>query len=287
MVIPVILLMAAKAILITCVTFFLVMTLIVWWIKTTISTLSLLAAGGVSDEDLFNKAHEQLMKHHTEGKPFFTLVFSSSNHTPFEFPDGRIDLYEQPKATESNAVKYADYAYGEFFKKAKNSPYWKDTLFLIVADHDIRVRDDDLVPIENFHIPGLILGADTQPRTIKTVASQIDLPTTLISLMGIDAQHPMIGRDISSKPADLAGRAMMQYQDNDAWMEGNQVIILREDKQPFHATYHRAIAYDRTIKELMPSKKPINATQIDRRALSHVLLPSLLYREQKYRLPKR
>ena len=242
---------------------------------------------GVSDEDLFNKAHEQLMKHHTEGKPFFTLVFSSSNHTPFEFPDGRIDLYEQPKATESNAVKYADYAYGEFFKKAKNSPSWKDTLFLIVADHDIRVRDDDLVPIENFHIPGLILGADTQPRTIKTVASQIDLPTTLISLMGIDAQHPMIGRDISSKPADLAGRAMMQYQDNDAWMEGNQVIILREDKQPFHATYHRAIAYDRTIKELMPSKKPINATQIDRRALSHVLLPSLLYREQKYRLPKR
>lgn len=235
---------------------------------------------GVSDEDLFNKAHEQLMKHHADGKPFFTLVFSSSNHSPFEFPDGRIDLHEQPKATENNAVKYADYAYGEFFKKAKTSPYWKDTLFLIVADHDIRIRDDDLVPIENFHIPGLILGADIQPRTIKTVASQIDLPTTLISLMGIDAQHPMIGRDISAEPGNIAGRAMMQYQDNYAWMEGEQVIILREDKQPFHATY------DRTIKELMPSKKPSNASQIYQRALSHVSLPSLLYRKQKYRLPK-
>jgi phosphoglycerol transferase MdoB-like AlkP superfamily enzyme len=53
---------------------------------------------GASDEDLLNKTHEQLLKHHASGKPFFTLAFSSSNHAPFEFPDGRIELYEQPKA---------------------------------------------------------------------------------------------------------------------------------------------------------------------------------------------
>ncbi len=235
---------------------------------------------GVSDEDLFNKTHEQLMKHHADGKPFFTLVFSSSNHTPFEFPDGRIDLYEQPKASENNAVKYADYAYGEFFKKAKASPYWKDTLFLIVADHDIRVRGNDLVPIKNFHIPGLILGADIQPRIIKTVASQIDLPTTLISLMGIDAQHPMIGRDISAEPADLAGRAMMQYQENYAWMEGNQTVILRADKTPIFGIY------DKTKKALVASEAPNDVTDMNARALSHVLLPSLLYRDQQYHLPR-
>lgn len=235
---------------------------------------------GVSDEDLFNKTHEQLMKHHQAGKPFFTLVFSSSNHTPFEFPDGRITLHEQPKASENNAVKYADYAYGEFFKKAKASPYWKDTLFLIVADHDIRIRGDDLVPVKNFHIPGLILGADIEPRVIKTVASQIDLPTTLISLMGINAQHPMIGRDLSAEPEGLAGRAMMQYQENYAWMEGNQAVVLRADKEPTYAIY------DKSIKELIPSKKPNDAHAMHQRALSHVLLPSLLYREQKYHLPK-
>lgn len=235
---------------------------------------------GVSDEDLFNKTHEQLMKHHAEGRPFFTLVFSSSNHTPFEFPDGRIELYEQPKASENNAVKYADYAYGEFFKKAKVSPYWKDTLFLIVADHDIRVRGDDLVPVKNFHIPGLILGADLEPRVIKSVASQIDLPTTLLSLMGINAQHPMIGRDISAEPENLAGRAMMQYQQNYAWMEGSQAVVLRADKAPTYATY------DKANKKLIPSNKPSDADEMYQRALSHVLLPSLLYREQQYHLPK-
>ena len=67
-------------------------------------------------------------------------------------------------------------------------------MFLIVADHDIRVRSDTLVPIERFHIPGLILGDDIKPQKLSTIASQIDLPVTVLSLMGIHAQHPMTGR---------------------------------------------------------------------------------------------
>jgi phosphoglycerol transferase MdoB-like AlkP superfamily enzyme len=235
---------------------------------------------GVSDEDLFNKTHEQLMQHHAEDKPFFTLVFTSSNHTPFEFPDDRIDLYEQPKASENNAVKYADYAMGEFFKTAEASPYWQNTLFLIVADHDIRVRGVDLVPVKNFHIPGLILGGDIKPRVIKTVASQIDLPTTMLSLMGINTKHPMIGRDISTEPEDLPGRAMMQYKENYAWMEGANAVVLRAGKAPTYTTY------DKANKKLVVTEAPNNATEMHQRALGHVLLPSLLYREQEYHLPK-
>ena len=238
---------------------------------------------GASDEDLLNKTHEQLLKHHASGKPFFTLAFSSSNHAPFEFPDGRIELYEQPKATDNNAVKYADYAIGEFFKKAKASPYWKDTVFLIVADHDIRVRGDSLVPIKHFHIPGLILGADIPAKRLTTIASQIDLPVTLISLMGIHGQHPMTGRDLSSEPSDQLGRAMMQYNANFAWMEqtkeGNQVVVLREGKAPAHATY------DMQQKQLNEAPAPSNAKALEDRALANSLLPALLYSEQRYHLP--
>ncbi|HQS37103.1 MAG: sulfatase [Methylotenera sp. 24-45-7] len=238
---------------------------------------------GVSDEDLLNKTHEQLLAHHKAGKPFFTLAFSSSNHAPFEFPDGRIDLYEQPKGTDNNAVKYADYAIGEFFKKAQNSPYWKDTVFLIVADHDIRVRGVSLVPVERFHIPGLILGADIKPQRFTGMASQIDLPVTLLSLMGIAGQHPMTGRDLSSLAADTPGRAMMQYNDNFGWMEqtknGNQVVVLRSGKAPAHAVY------DAKNKQLKETAAPENAQLLEDRALANVLLPDLLYNEQRYRLP--
>jgi len=238
---------------------------------------------GASDEDLLNKTHEQLLKHHASGKPFFTLAFSSSNHAPFEFPDGRIDLYEQPKATENNAVKYADYAVGKFFESAQKSDYWKDTLFIIVADHDIRVRGNTLVPIEHFHIPGLILGADIQPQKITSITSQIDLPVTALSLMGIHAQTPMTGRDISSEGPDVLGRAMMQYNYNFAWMEqtsqSNEVVVLREGKAPAHGVY------DTKTKHLNESSPPADAKAIEQRALANSLLPALLYSEQRYRLP--
>jgi phosphoglycerol transferase MdoB-like AlkP superfamily enzyme len=234
---------------------------------------------GVSDEDLFNKAHEQISARHAGGKPSFTLIFSSSNHSPFEFPDGRIKLHDNEKSTDNNAVKYADYALGKFFEKARASAYWRDTVFLVVADHDIRVRGDSMVPIERFHIPGLILGADIKPRRIKSVISQIDLPTTLLSLIGVDATHPMIGRDLTRENDTLPGRAMMQYEQNYAWMEGQDVVVLRPDKAP---SYGR---YDPLRKRLADAPPPADAEQMAQRALGHSLLPAWLYREQRYRLP--
>lgn len=237
---------------------------------------SFVGSWGVSDEDLFNRVHQQLMLHHASNKPFFTLVFSSSNHAPFEFPDGRIQLIDKEKHTEKNAVKYADFALGQFFKKAKESRYYKDTIFLVVADHDIRVRGDQLIPIKNFHIPGLILGADIQPKKIKTIASQIDLPTTLLSLAGIETDLPMIGRDISSEPDGLTGRAMMQYNDNYGWMEGDSLVVLRPEKPPTFARY------DAASKQLSITKAPFDGPRKVKRALANSLLPEWLYREKRY-----
>ncbi len=245
------------------------------------------ASWGVSDEDLLNKTHAQLLAHHASGKPFFTLAFSSSNHAPFEFPDGRITLFEQPKATDNNAVKYADYAIGEFIKKAKASPYWQDTVFLIVADHDIRVRGNALVPVEHFHIPALILGGAITPKTIDAIASQIDLPVTMLSLMGVRAQHPMTGHDLSALDADYRGRAMMQYNYNFGWMvqtgqsaNDNQVVVLREGQPPAFAHY------DVAHKTLVNQPPPANAMPLTETALANALLPALLYQEQRYRLPE-
>lgn len=242
---------------------------------------------GASDEDLLNKTHAQLLAHHASGKPFFTLAFSSSNHAPFEFPDGRISLYEQPKATDNNAVKYADYAIGEFIKQAKASPYWQNTVFLIVADHDIRVRGESLVPIEHFHIPGLILGGPVKPKTIDVIASQLDLPVTVLSLMGVATQHPMTGHDLSQIPADYRGRAMMQYNANYGWMEqtgdsaaDNHVVVLREGKPPAFGQY------DPKRKQLQTTPPPADAPQLANRALANALLPALLYKEQRYHLPE-
>lgn len=186
---------------------------------------------GVSDEDLFQKAHEYF---ESKGDaPFFSLVFTSSNHSPFEFPDGRIELYDEEKGTVNNAVKYADFAMGKFFEKAMASKYWENTLFLVVADHDARVWGASEVPIEHFQVPGLILGADIEPKKYQSIASQIDLLPTLVSLMGISVEMPAIGRNLLDPVWEgIPGRAQMQYHDVQAFMEGDRVVILRRNVEP-------------------------------------------------------
>jgi phosphoglycerol transferase MdoB-like AlkP superfamily enzyme len=187
---------------------------------------------------------------------------------------------EQPKQTRNNAVVYSDHALGEFIHQAKNSAYWKDTIFLIVADHCAQADGENLVPIEDFHIPGAILGADIQPKVVRTVSSQIDLAPTLMSMMGISGKHPMIGRDLT-KPEELnsEGRALMQFSDYFALMQGNQVTVLRPSQPALVGQY------DPVLKNLtLESEANEQAFNL---SLAHSLLPSWLYRTQKYTLKTR
>jgi phosphoglycerol transferase MdoB-like AlkP superfamily enzyme len=238
---------------------------------------------GVSDEDLFDMAHTRLQALHAAADPFFMLVFSSSNHTPFEFPDGRIELFDEPKQTVHNAVKYADHALGQFMAHARASDYWSDTLFLVVADHDTRVYGDELVPIGKFHIPGVIVGADVSARTIDSVVSQIDLAPTLLSLMGVDSEHPFPGRDLTRTLAEfgnssslLPPRAMMQFDQNFAWLERDRLTVLLPDGSS------RQFNHDQRKQQLEPA--PTTDAEAVRQALANVLMPAWLYREQRYRM---
>ncbi len=226
---------------------------------------------GVSDGDLFNKAHNLFSRQ--KDSPFFSLVFTSSNHAPFEFPDNAIELYETPKNTVHNAVKYADKALSDFFTKAKKSNYWDNTIFLVVADHNSRVYGNKLVPVERFRIPGLIIGPGVKPMVYDEIASQIDLPTTLLSLMGISGYVPMLGRDLTQKPKDLPGRAILQFYKYQAYLSGNQMIILQPENKIEQFEYKQAT--------LFPVKTDITLADT---ALAHALWASYTYQKQLYRL---
>ena len=230
------------------------------------------ATWGVADEDVFNKALEVFKGHGTS--PFFSLILTTSNHSPFDFPDGRIELYEKPQKTQNNGAKYADYALGEFFKTAKKEPYYKNTLFLIIADHSSRLHGLDLIPVEKFHIPGLLIGPSVKPGVYTRVASQIDMTPTLLDLMGISAEHPCPGRSLLSLPDNLPGRAILQYGGINAFMEGNRVIILRPDIQPAQFTYEN--------ERLIPSTIDPDFAKT---ALAHALLPGYLYYNRFHHLP--
>lgn len=223
---------------------------------------------GASDEDMFNQVDRLLRQ--DQGKPTFTMAFSVSNHTPWEYPEGRIHPEGDP-ATVNNTVRYADWAIGDFFRKAKQAPYWNNTIFLVVADHDARVSGS-MVPVRHFHIPALIIGPGVPQKNDSQIISQIDLPPTLLSLMGLDTVHPMLGRDLTRSQA---GRAMMQFNNNYGYMQGESLVVLEPGKPARTFKYTRPSTYD-----------PVESDPVlEKEALAHVLWPSWAYRELRYALP--
>ncbi|MEZ5471731.1 MAG: LTA synthase family protein [Marinicella sp.] len=225
---------------------------------------------GVSDEDLFNKAIHLLDS--ANKQPQFMLVFSSSNHTPFEFPDNKIELYDQEKATVNNAVKYADYALGQFLNNLDQKGYFENSIVMVVADHDARVMGDDLVPVNRFHIPGFIVGKGVENKIDESLVSQIDLAPTLLSLLGIDSPTPMIGRDLTQVDSNYKGRAIMQYANNQAYLTQESIVILQPDK--------KAVQYQ--IKDGQPDTT--RSLSPDNTALAHAQFASWSYNNEKYKL---
>ena len=231
---------------------------------------------GVSDEDLFARAHEYFQERTADNEPFFSLVFTSTNHMPFEFPDDRIELYDDEKNTVNNAVKYADYAVGEFIDIARKSDYWDDTVILVISDHNSRVYGQQLVPVQRFHIPGLILGGDIAAENVSRIASQIDIIPTLLSLMGVTAEHPAIGLDLTRSDIDgIEGRALMQFGDNFAYMLGGKVLVLQKQQAPMQFVYSNGELLEAEVEPAMVA----TAT-----ALS--AWPFIAYGENSYRLPR-
>ncbi|UWY59739.1 LTA synthase family protein [Aliarcobacter butzleri] len=152
---------------------------------------------GVSDEDLVIKANEKFKSYYENNEKFVSVMFSSSNHMPFELPDGKIEFEKNiPKASVENAIKYADFAIGKFFELAKKEDYFKDTVFVVIADHNVRVYGDQIVPIDMFQIPAIIVSSDIPHQIFTNLTSQSDVLATALDLIGIDLSYPILGNSI-------------------------------------------------------------------------------------------
>jgi phosphoglycerol transferase MdoB-like AlkP superfamily enzyme len=232
---------------------------------------SFVATWGVSDEDLVERANEEFRR--PRDRPFFALLLSSSNHEPFEIPDGRIEPYNSPLHTRENAIKYADHAIGRFFELARREAYFADTVFVVVADHDARVKGAPLVPVERFRVPALVIGPGVPVGPYDRVASQIDLVPTLLGLMGIEATLPTPGRNLLRLPEDDPGRALMQYGLNHGFRLGNRLVV--------HQPHRPAQSFRIEGAALVPVA---DDPELTRDALAHALWPGEVYRRQLYSL---
>ena len=220
------------------------------------------ASWGVSDEDLFKKANEKFVKLSNNNQPFCSVVFSSSFHDPFDIPQGKVNIdgVKTDDPRRLTAAKYADYALGKFFEQAKKEDYYKNTVFLVIADHDSRVRGIGAFPLTNYSIPALIISTDITPRVDKRIVSQIDMLPTLLSLTGVSGEFPLSGEDLTRD--DIIERAPVSYNELFGYVKGDKFTLLVPGTAPifFKIGEHNTITESNSLsqKDLSVSVSVLN-----------------------------
>jgi len=189
--------------------------------------ISFANAWGMADEDLYRQAMQVADREAAEKKPFFMHLMTTSNHRPYTYPDGRVDI---PSGSgRDGAVKYTDYAIGEFLRQAEGHSWFDDTVFVIVADHQAGSAGKRALPVERYHIP-LWIYAPHQftPQHVTTLASQIDLAPTLLGLLDVSYRSAFFGQDVFRNPPNRALIANYQYL---GLFDGQRLAILEPQKK--------------------------------------------------------
>jgi phosphoglycerol transferase MdoB-like AlkP superfamily enzyme len=150
---------------------------------------------GVADENLFTLALREIDNTVSTGKPVFAQVMTVSNHRPYTYPDGRIDI---PSHTgREGAVKYTDYSINKFLKEARHKSWFDNTVFVIVADHCASSAGKTELPVNKYHIPMMIYSpVNIQPGKMERLMSQIDMGPTLLGLLNFSYISKFYGYDI-------------------------------------------------------------------------------------------
>ncbi|MEY2917063.1 MAG: hypothetical protein RIS73_777 [Bacteroidota bacterium] len=187
-------------------------------------------AWGIDDEGAFDYTLEQCDKSFAAGKLFFNHMMTVSNHRPYTFPDGRIDI---PSASQSIAggVKYTDYAINKFLTDARQKPWFNKTLFVIVADHCSKSAGKTDLPVNRYHIPCFIYAPGLiKPSIEQRLTSQIDLVPTVLGMLNLNYNSRFLGYDLFKTPAGNERAFISTYQDMGYIKDGKLVILSPQRK---------------------------------------------------------
>ena len=203
---------------------------------------------GVHDGDLFELVDQKLMQ---ANQPTFNFIMTLSNHPPYGVPESFISPITFENAPQKlknkildkdnfnkrmRALAYTDQALGDYMQKAKGSPYFKETLFVLTADHShdmyISWEEEELyqqkkIPLI-FYSPNLLKITST---TNENQGSHLDLPATLLSLISASpTKLQSWGRSLFVEPNN---KFLFSYHINcldDVCRSKEQTFVLQKDQ---------------------------------------------------------
>lgn len=184
---------------------------------------------GTSDEDTYRETLKILDSCWEKRENIFAHIMTISNHRPYTYPDGRIEYEGNPMSRQA-AVKYTDWAIGDFIAKASKKEWFSSTVFIIIADHCASSAGKMSLPLKRYHIPAMIYSPGfIEPQFIEKVCSQIDIFPTLFSLMHVSYDSPFFGENVLSE--EFKQRSFMATYQDLGYYSNDTLTVLSPVKQ--------------------------------------------------------
>src|SRR6185503_10126798 len=186
---------------------------------------------GVADEHLYEQVIDEIDRDTAAqpDRPVFAHVMTTSNHRPYTYPPGRIDI---PSGHgRDGAVKYSDYAIGLLLERARDKPWFRDTVFVITADHGASARGTSQIPVDKYLIPVFVYSpAHVSPARVDRLMSQIDIAPTLLGLLDFRYYTKFLGRDVLNSPPE-SDRAFVGNFQTLAYLKGDRMAVLQPKRR--------------------------------------------------------
>lgn len=184
---------------------------------------------GIADEDLYTLSMTKMDEEYANGNRFFTHIMTTSNHRPYTFPENRIDL---PQKYREGAVKYTDWAIGDFIRRSSTKPWFDNTIFIFVADHTAKAAGKTDLPVWRYHIPMIWYAPKLiKPGKMERLMSQIDVGPSLLGWLGVNYQSRFFGYDIFNLEPGRERAFISTYQKL-GYMKGGRLVVLDANKTP-------------------------------------------------------
>ncbi|EPH12096.1 LTA synthase family protein [Myroides odoratimimus] len=177
---------------------------------------------GIWDEPFFQYMRTTLNE---KKGPFFATIFTVSSHEPFNIPaqyEGKFPIGDVPI---HKTVGYTDYAFKKFFEESSKEPWFKNTIFIITADHTNQIAYDEYKELVNrTAVPILIYTPDERLKGVdKRLAQQIDIYPTVLDLIGYDKPFRSWGRSLVNDT--ITTPYTINYGGNEyTYQEGNYIV---------------------------------------------------------------
>ncbi len=218
---------------------------------------------GIWDEPFLQYTAQVLTE---KQQPFFSTIFTVSSHAPYQvpekyegkFPKGDLDIHQ--------CVGYTDYALKQFFKTIEDKPWYKNTVFVITADHGNQIHYEAYQKTANrYAVPILIFDPNGKYHGVDhSLAQQIDIYPTLASITGYQKPFRSWGRSLVSdtiqKPYALAhtGTNFLFMRDS--------LIVVRDDENTL-GLYQIS---DKALENNIADKNPLKTKKMDEMAKGFV-----------------